>query len=488
MAGRKELSWEVHVVCRDFERRLWRDAAPDEKLLHALPDFGKQQAWEDDPAQVAEIDAFIGECERTSRLSAGRILLTGERDIGRGFSQGFYYWFSNTLSRSALRDNTEPFRIVRRIFAFARSTISAAQPDFLLSGEWADPLCLSFNMVARAMDIPCIVNRPSKLWGGRFYWSDDQQWFNRAAHALCEQKNLQNAPVSERAQERIASFRAKPSTLGYVRKNWDSDDRRGWGRVHLDLARMAVQEVRYRLKGRRGPSPKPTLQLAVEYYRRAWLKARQSHFFSQFSEEALRDKRYIFVALHKDPEQALNGQAAFWSNQYNTVSFLCSIIPAGYSLLVREHRRNTGRRPTRYYKELSRLPNVHLIDGFDDQFKYIANADLIITENGSTGWEGLLLNRRVITLAEHFYQNPRLAHRVRDPELLASTVLGLLSKPPISDTEAHDQALGRLLDAELQTTTPLDDANYSETFKLLGRLLSAPTWRTAETALVTSTK
>src|ERR1051326_8499226 len=74
-------------------------------------------------ASVSEIDEFIGECERASGIPAGRIVLAGERDIGRGYSQNLFFWFSNKGSRRALEDNTTPFAYVRRIFAFARDTL-----------------------------------------------------------------------------------------------------------------------------------------------------------------------------------------------------------------------------------------------------------------------------------------------------------------------------------------------------------------------------
>ena len=193
-------------------------------------------------------------------------------------------------------------------------------------------------------------------------------------------------------------------------------------------------------------------------------------FFRSFSADALREMRYLYVAMHKDPEQALNGQAPFWSNQYNTMALLCSVLPAGYKLLVREHRRNAGRRPTRFYRDLSRLPSVVLVDAFDDQFKYITNADLIVTENGSTGWEGLLLGRRVITLADNFYQAAGLARRVREPEELAATVVEMLQQQPVKDAAAHDQALGWVLDAEWETTVPLDEDDAA--LDLLAEMLS----------------
>ena len=70
------------------------------------------------------------------------------------------------------------------------------------------------------------------------------------------------------------------------------------------------------------------------------------------------------------------------------------IIPFGYTLLIKEHRGTWGRRKTEFYTFLNNLPNVEFISPFDDQYKYIKNANLIITDNGSTGWEGILLKKK----------------------------------------------------------------------------------------------
>ena len=455
-AGRAKLNWQIDVVCPDSDRPVWRDAVSSPDAFHLLPQFSERQAWEDDPGRVAEIDALIGECERANGVSASRIILTGERDIGRGFSRAYYYWFHNKIARRVLADNNEPFRIVRRIFAFALETINESKPDLVLAGEWADPVCFTFYIVARRMGIRCTVNRPSKIWSGRCYWSDDLRWYNLAARDRVAGMRASGAPVSDRARERIASFRSAPTTLGYVRKNWDADERRRWFGAHTELLRLLAAQLRHYFARRSGPQPKPALQLAFDHYRRPLLKWRQARYFRGFGADELREMRYLYVAMHKDPEQALNGQAPFWSNQYNTIALLCSLLPAGYKLLVREHRRNVGRRPTRFYQDLSRLPSVILVESFDDQFKYITNADLIVTENGSTGWEGLLLGRRVITLADNFYQAAGLAHRVRDPEQLPASVVEILQQSAMKDANAYDQALGWILDAEWETTVPLD--------------------------------
>lgn len=148
-------------------------------------------------------------------------------------------------------------------------------------------------------------------------------------------------------------------------------------------------------------------------------------------------------------------QATLWHDQRNTVRVLASLLPSGYRLLVREHRMNVGYRPTRSYKQYSKLPNVTLIDPFDSQFKYLQHAALVVTENGSSGWEGLLLKRPVLLLARTFYDGAGLGVSVTDPDDLNDALLRALDEPPAPDAEAYDHALGCMIDAEFETSFPL---------------------------------
>ncbi len=472
--AKRDHAWRINVLCAPGAEKLWSAVVGPDGSLHAVPDFTVAQAWENDAAAVEEIDRFIASCETATGVSAGRIVLAGERDLGRGFSEATYHWFRTRLAQRVLADTSEPFRIVRRMFAFARETLRAADPDLILAGEWADPLCFCFNLAARQMGISCAVNRPSKLWSGRCYWSADPLMYNTAtkkrAAALC----AANASVSKRAQEKLSEFRARPKTLGFVQDNWKFADRaESWKAIHRQFVQHAWVGLRHRLLRRKGQPPKPALKLIWWQYRRMFLKWRQATFFRRFDDKVLREIRYLLISLHKDPEQALNFQAPFWSSQYNTVSLLTSVLPAGYRLLVREHRNNAGRRPTAYYKDISRLPNVTLIDGFDDQFRYIANADLVVTDNGSTGWEALMLGRPVVTLAESFYDAAGLDHRLRDPDRLAARVVDILCRAPEAASPSKDDALGWLLDAEWENSAEMSEAGNREALELLAHVYAA---------------
>ncbi len=465
--ARERHGWRIQVPCPAGSERVWREAIGAQGACIATPDFNAVADWERDAKKADEIDAFIAACERANGVSAGRIILAGERELGRGFSLPNFYWFHDRTARRVLADNTEPNRIVRRMFAFARDTLSAAQPDLVLAGEWADPVCFVFYLVARHMGVPAFVNRRSKLWSGRCYWSSELAMYNEAARAEATKLKTGNAAVSARASDRIASFREGPQTLGYVKENWSELDRRGWLGSHVEIARLLAVRLRRLFDRQSAPPAKPALRLLWDIYRRAWLKLRQSGFFRRLSSDELRDMRYILIALHKDPEQALNHQAFIWSNQFNTVSLLSSSLPAGVRLLVREHRSNAGRRPTLFYKDMRRLPGVVLIDGRDDQFKYIRNADLIVTDNGTTGWEGLVLGRPLITLADTYYGAAGLARRVDDHDQLGAAVLELLEQAAPGDAAAHDARLGHVLDAEWHTSAPLDEDGHAGALALL---------------------
>jgi hypothetical protein len=457
--ARKDHGWTVFVPCPADAESVWDPVIGDTNTIR-IPDFLRPTSVDSNPAERDDIDAFIAACEAQSGISAGRIILAGERDLGRGFARPAYHWFHNAIAKATLDDNMAGFAVLRRMFAFARDTLAKVKPDLVMAGEWADPLCFTFQLAARHMGLACLVNRPSKLWSGRSYWSAEVSMYNEAARAFADRLASSGAPVSDHSRARIRDFRASPETLGYVKQNWEADERQNWLAYHSNLARMLGVQIRHAIRRQDGPAPKPALQMAIGHYRQPWQMRRQSRFFRRFDEATLRDMRYVFVAFHKDPEQALNYQAPFWSNQLNTAALLSGSLPAGYQLLLREHRRNIGRRPTDFYRQLLRMPGVVLIDGLDDQFKYIANAGLVVTENGSTGWEALMLGRRVLTLDNTFYDGAKLAQRVRDPENLATAIVGAFAKPAVSDAASHDRALGWMLDAEWATSAPANPADY----------------------------
>ena len=141
-AARQAHDWHIDVVAPARHASVWNGIA--DRVI-ATPDFARAQPWENDRSACEELDRFVRSCERATGISAGRVILAGERDLGRGFSWTNFYWFHDETARRGLKDNLEPMRILRRLFSFARESLETSKPDLVVGGEWASPLCYAFN-------------------------------------------------------------------------------------------------------------------------------------------------------------------------------------------------------------------------------------------------------------------------------------------------------------------------------------------------------
>jgi hypothetical protein len=462
--------WQIDMLCQPADRAAFRELAGPGGSLFTPPQLLEPAAWEADPERVAAVDRRLGEAEIVTRVALGQIVLASQGSIGQAFMTSACRLNPTPLSQRVLRDNTEPFRIARRLFQSADEMIEASAPDLLLAYEWEKPWRSTIWMAATYRGIPCIAIRRSKLNPDHYFWTTDRVLFNVAARERAIAKRKSGAPVSDVAKERIRDFRQQPTTIKYVDEKWRQVSKKSWLKWHVKWGRAVAAHLLAILTFRGAEQPKSFFARLVRYNHRAILAKRHPRFLHSFDDAALAAMAYIYFPMHKENDLPLIFQAPRWHDQRNTVQSLAAALPSGYRLLVREHRLNIGDRPTRYYRELSQLPNVVLIDAFESQFKYVRNADLVVTENGSSGWEGLLLGRRVLTLSRTYYDGAGLARKVDDPDQVGATVLEALAAPAVLDQPEHDRGLGAMIDAERETTFPMDGSGMQD---VLDRLADA---------------
>lgn len=466
--ARKSERWNVAVACNRDSETVYRDLASPGGV-YTTPDFGESQPWENDARTRQEVDALISRCERETGLSAHRILVAGDRDIGRAFGRGMYHYPVGEVARRSLADNTVPEAVLRRMFHFARATLTAARPDFLVSGYVSPPHHTAFLLVAGTMGIPFATNRLSKVLSGMAFWSTDARMGNGQAAARFAAKRGARSVVSAAARDRLTRFRSTPQTVDYIRKNWKNAEAKTFMRQHTKFLHGFVRWGARLVRG--GPRPASVTGAVGSYYRSLWLRARQEHMYKTFSDEQLRGMKYVYFPMHKEPELAINYMAPFWINQLNTVRHLSAHLPYGSALLVRDHRLNIGRRPMGWMRDLAALPNVTLIDPTDEQFKYLRNATVVATENGSSGWEGVMLGRSVLTLARTFYDAPGLTERLENVEELDARLLRLFDGA-VPAVPQRDDLIGWFLDSELETSHVVDPPDYERSLALLREVLA----------------
>ena len=454
-AAKERWGCEIGVVCQYRDQKSFRRLVGPSGRTFAPPPLLKIDDWERDPDVVAEVEKRMREMERVTGVPTGRILLAGSHGVGRAFTAPVRFPPRYQIIRRVLEDNMEPFRIVRRLFKFADEMIEDFQPDLICGYELATPANFLTRLAAGRHNIPSVAIRHSKIVSDYMFWTADDIMLNSIAVENAVARLRAKSPVSDFARSHIEKFRNTPKVVGYIASKWRHRTRQNFFRWHLSYARVVLRELLSTFSEPDKSLREPAFGRLFRYYRSLYLTYRQSFLVKTFDDETLAKMKFVYFPLHKESEIAQMYQATLWHNQINTVRVLASVLPMGYRLLVREHRLNNGQRPTRYFKELEKIPNVTLIDAIDSQFKYLRNAALVVTENGSSGWEGLLLKKPVLLLSRTFYDGAGLGTKVRDPDELNAAVLRALDQSEPEDAVAYDHALGCMIDGELETIFPV---------------------------------
>jgi hypothetical protein len=467
-----ERKWVISLLCSEVQRPAYLDEIGQEGQFKFLPDFNLPMEWEKNQAEATRIRDLIRHCEEVSGIAVNRLLLAGERDIGHAYAKDMYYFSYNDTARLCRRDPTHAERIVERMFWFAEKVVHEIKPDFIVAGAVSSPLNFALSLIAEARNIPLALLRNSKIIPGRSFWTLNRNMLSTRTFDIFSERERGDAPVSGRAADYLNEFRSKPRSTAYIEELFSRGPKTWrWTHMHVEATKYAIIQFLYFVRKDKGARPKSARSVLWDFYRRKWLRFRQRSLFKIYEPDELAAMTYIFLPFHKEPEIAINFQAHFWHNQMNTVKQLSAMLPKGVKLLVREHRGTTGRRPTRYLKTLRAYPGVEVVHASDPQFKYIENADLVITDNGTTGWEAAIMGRPVIALHESSYAIGGIVNHVRDPEAIGRAILdGLRGKDAVMAKD-HDKRLGWLLDSEWDATIADDGNNFDALFDLLASVL-----------------
>jgi len=131
---------------------------------------------------------------------------------------------------------------------------------------------------------------------------------------------------------------------------------------------------------------------------------------------------YTFFALHYEPEMALMLRAPLYAEQLAVIKQIARALPIDHILYVKEHPMMIGYRTREFYKEMLKVPNVRLLDPLTPGPTVVKNAKLIVTINGTSAWEAILLKIPVISFGDVYYNKLSFVKRCHSYEELARLV------------------------------------------------------------------
>lgn len=113
-----------------------------------------------------------------------------------------------------------------------------------------------------------------------------------------------------------------------------------------------------------------------------------------------KDEDYVYMPLHLIPESTTFVKAPYYVNELEIIEQISKSLPIGWKLYVKEHQSMLGERSFKFYKRISELPNVKMVqfNYYKDPKPWIEHAKGVVTITGTTALEAAMLGKRAIIL------------------------------------------------------------------------------------------
>ena len=136
-------------------------------------------------------------------------------------------------------------------------------------------------------------------------------------------------------------------------------------------------------------------------------------YYWKLSQNPDMTKKFIYVALHYQPECTTSPLAGVFVNQELIVYMLHQVLPKNVRIYVKEHPMPSyTMRSFSYYKSLLISPRITLVRKNVSSQQLIKNSLAVATATGTAGWEALTMGKPVCMFGKDFYQFARGVFRI----------------------------------------------------------------------------
>lgn len=144
---------------------------------------------------------------------------------------------------------------------------------------------------------------------------------------------------------------------------------------------------------------------------------------------------YVLFALQLQPESSVEVLGEGLANQIELIKWVAYALPDGIQLWVKEHSNALGVRSAKYYKELTEIPNVVLVDPFYPSLKLIPDAMAVASVSSTLCLEAALMGVPAIVFSKPFFHEMSNVQVCRSPEDVANFLERCKHSRPQPDLE-----------------------------------------------------
>lgn len=164
----------------------------------------------------------------------------------------------------------------------------------------------------------------------------------------------------------------------------------------------------------------------------------------KYAQKADYTKKYIYVALHYQPELTTCPSAGEYVHQDLIIELLDFYLPKDVYIYVKEHPKQTVVcRTEKFYQKFYQRNRVRFINTNENSMQLIDNAFFVVTCTGTVGYEALLRNKPVIIFGNSFYQFAPGCFAVKSKKELQDTLSIILNEYTVN-ANSIDQFFQRI--------------------------------------------
>ena len=288
-----------------------------------------------------------------------------------------------------------------------------------LVSTWRDTAVqLTAMLVSRAVGVPFVVPTrvriPQEVYG--FCTAHHTQSFLSLREAAEEDLQWAN-DVLEGFETRAVKPALKKSSRNFL-------DVLLLSPVHL---RVFAYELRRSIADRGNTYSRYSISSLVRMY----VTRRLNLLVYQLAKPATRKvpdvDQYCLYALHTQPESSVDVQSSFFSNQLELIRYISRSLPASCQLFVKVHPTDVDGRSIRFYREISAIPGVVLLDYSIDSRTLLNGAAVVFALTGTIAYEAALARRPVIVFARNFFNDLPTVRYCTSPSELSRLVAALMA-------------------------------------------------------------
>jgi hypothetical protein len=168
-------------------------------------------------------------------------------------------------------------------------------------------------------------------------------------------------------------------------------------RVLFDITKLA-------LLNKKNKNIQPPLLFSIKKKLFSIFKAYYFSIFSPFVQQEDINQKYILITLHVQPEASIDVVGVRFFDQVDFIRQIVRTTPISHSVIVKEHPHAFGDRPIDFYKNLLAMPGVQILNPFAESGFAIQNADLVISNTGTSSLEAAINGIPAVTATEMYFK------------------------------------------------------------------------------------